>query len=416
MTVDDQGRAAGTKLRAFVWTALREPDSAHVARQAHRRRRVHVALWGLAAIALVAGVFRIAPTNTTRVEFGAPGGVPSGPYFLGAPPPGETVATSLPNRAPVFVVRHQDGAVTVVSAIDPHLEDLIVWCTRNRAFVEPIGASRFDERGRYVFGPAPTGLAAYDATLTGDGRVRVGQRLPPPERTVQASAIDQGGRCLQDGSGSDVVRHDPQQLPPVIDPAAATGDGRFVRVEGVFSVPSQGVPRLCSTAAAAASPNSMCPLDAWEVTSAFFSRSSLEELAGSAKGTFIARKLADGRFAELAGPMGAEHVRREVPQPAEVGTLAGVVTGVETDGGTTTLVFAEPVAPKSREHSLSPRLSSRKSRWIVRPGAQIFDHAAANPSGAITLEALAESIRRTGEVSVSAEVDTRGEITFVLVD
>lgn len=67
--------------------------------------------------------------------------------------------------ADLFVVRHDGGGVTVVDPVSTHrpwgISYLVSWCPDSRTFVDTAHGSIFDEYGRYLAGPAPTGLRTY---------------------------------------------------------------------------------------------------------------------------------------------------------------------------------------------------------------------------------------------------------------
>lgn len=409
MSVDEHGRAAGAALRASVGVEPSAKAIADVVRLARNRRRIRAIQASLAVVALVAMSATLL-TRTTRVDFVDSSGADAPTYYLTAPPPGETVATVLPDGAPVFVVRHVDAAVSVLSAIDPHLEDLAVWCEDSRGFFGPIGAAQFDEYGRYVFGPAPTGMHPYKASISDDGRVAVGRRLPPPERAVDATPIV-GGRCIRTGSGAGALRHDASQLPPVTTPSSEAGEGKVVRVVGVFMVPDSGPARVCSHEQAQSRAGSGCPPSAPEVASLFTRRWSLRDLRGTSTGVFIARHLPDGRLAELAGPMGGQHVPLRTTRPETVGSITGSVAEVVV-AGEAALIFTTPVTlPAGITPTVPP-----KRRWTVRSDAQTFDPADANPSSVITLSDLARIVETDGPLEVTAQVNEDGQLEDIFVE
>ena len=81
------------------------------------------------------------------------------------PPRGQTSAMFLEDGRPVFVVRHEDGTVSVVDAFSSHrawgVEDMTVWCPTTREFVELAHEARFDEFGGFAAPPAPGGLVTW---------------------------------------------------------------------------------------------------------------------------------------------------------------------------------------------------------------------------------------------------------------
>jgi cytochrome oxidase assembly protein ShyY1 len=53
---------------------------------------------------------------------------------LSTPAEGQARPELLDDGSPVFVVAHRDGSVSVLSAINPHLDWLVVWFARSRVF------------------------------------------------------------------------------------------------------------------------------------------------------------------------------------------------------------------------------------------------------------------------------------------
>lgn len=410
MNVDERGRTAGAALRASVAVGPSERGLAAVARHARNRRRARAVQGSLGLVAIVL-LSTTLLTRGDRVGFVDSSGAGAPTYYLSAPPPGETVAGVLPDGAPVFVVRHADATVTVLSAIDPHLEDLAVWCDAQRGFVEPIGAAAFDEYGRYVFGPAINGMHPYQASINEKGDVAVGRRLPPPARTVDATPTDTSGTCMQRGLGPDALRHDASQLPPMTTPSSEPGDGQVVRVAGVFSISANGEASLCTQEQAQSHAGRGCPPGSPEVASLFATHLTLHDLQGTATGTFIARHLPDGRYAEVAGPMGGQHIPLRTPRPELVGSISGSLAEVDLSGEAA-LIFTMPVAPSDGTTPIEPA----KSRWPVRSDTQVFDPADANPSSVITLPDLARNVLTGGPLRVTAEVNENGEVEGVTVE
>jgi hypothetical protein len=78
------------------------------------------------------------------------------------PPRGVTVAEYLPNGTPVFVIHALNGEISVVRAISAHIEsDRMGWCPSSRTIEDLDHGARWNERGSYVSGPAPTDLVTY---------------------------------------------------------------------------------------------------------------------------------------------------------------------------------------------------------------------------------------------------------------
>jgi hypothetical protein len=108
---------------------------------------------------------------------------------LPAPPPGEAIGGFTVSGIPFLVVRHEDGTLDAFEAVSPHLatadvRKLLGWCPSSRTFDDPFHGARFDERGRYISGPSPSGLVPLSIQVVADEplRFRLGDRLPPIPR------------------------------------------------------------------------------------------------------------------------------------------------------------------------------------------------------------------------------------------
>ena len=199
---------------------------------------------------------------------GRPGSVPggtdvatglSGSDVVTAPAVGETVATFLRDGHPVFVVDHEDGSLSVVDAFSTDapfgIGYMVGWCESSRTFDDLHGGAKFDETGRYVLGPAPTGLATYAASLlVGEPiRVRVGAIQPPAPRTDGGGPLE-GSLCT---SGADTVLHRFPRSSFTASPqyAVTAPAGRWMAVVGSLLVTSDQTPRLCASVDASAGPS-----------------------------------------------------------------------------------------------------------------------------------------------------------------
>lgn len=102
---------------------------------------------------------------------------------LRRPAPGEARPDYLPDGTPVFVMGHDDGGVSVISAFDTHtplfLGKLNWWCPQADGFENPAHGSRWDEYGVKIGGPAPLGLPSWNVRVAGT-MVGVGEPLPGP--------------------------------------------------------------------------------------------------------------------------------------------------------------------------------------------------------------------------------------------
>lgn len=115
------------------------------------------------------------------------GGSDAQTIVLEVPPAGQAAPALLPDGTPLFITHETDGDVHVVEAINPHrfwgLTTLVGWCPPAGAFEDALDGSRFDAAGNYLYGPAPHGLATYDATRNADV-VLVGERRAGAPRAV----------------------------------------------------------------------------------------------------------------------------------------------------------------------------------------------------------------------------------------
>lgn len=179
-----------------------DTDVNGIKRAARRRSQVARSLRAGTATALVLvaaiGVVQVPRLFESRVAF-APSAVE-----LRVPQSGRASAQYLPDGTPVWVVAQDAGEVAVFEALSPHriynLNQAVGWCPRSRIFIDYFGASRWDEQGRYVNGPAPASLTQYEVLREGDGRATIGKRMPAPQRQHVGQG-PLGGTCSDtDGS------------------------------------------------------------------------------------------------------------------------------------------------------------------------------------------------------------------------
>ena len=120
---------------------------------------------------------------------------------VAVPPPGVVAADYLADGTPVWVASGDNG-VSVFEALSTHrpgdLDWAVGWCESERAFIDYLGASRWDETGAYVGGPAPSGLTRYAVVGVDGDRATVGRRIVAPRRTTTHSG-DLGGFCEDEG-------------------------------------------------------------------------------------------------------------------------------------------------------------------------------------------------------------------------
>lgn len=118
-------------------------------------------------------------------------------------PAQETVRADFVDGRPVFVVRRDDGAVSVLDALDPHrvpefdFQPILAWCKDSRRFEDLWFGSSFDPSGDYLGGPAPTGMAPYEVVEVTEDSVVVGTRGEPPPRPPPNEHDPGGTACDQ---------------------------------------------------------------------------------------------------------------------------------------------------------------------------------------------------------------------------
>lgn len=174
------------------------------------------------------------------------------------PPIGDAAAAFLADGRPVFVVHHEDGTVSVVDAVSTHtpfgVGTLVSWCDASRTFDDLRHGSTFDEQGRYILGPAPTGLVIFEATELGTTppTVRVGARQLPEPRTDVGTPLS-GPPCT---SARDTLSHRISEEQITDPPSVVVGGppARWMAVGGVLLVTSDGTARLCPARSGSAEP------------------------------------------------------------------------------------------------------------------------------------------------------------------
>jgi hypothetical protein len=171
--------------------------------------------WALAALLLSVAAVAIALLLLLR---------PNAPRFtIAAPAPGEVRSDHLANGTPIWVIGRADGGVSVLSAFSTHVPagvlKLTWWCPSSRAVEDPWHGSTFDENGVKITGPAPAGLAGYDASRDGD-RIAVGEAYAGPAigTTPAGPPPEDRGQCV---SGDPVIVHTFPDWPVWDNPAAA---------------------------------------------------------------------------------------------------------------------------------------------------------------------------------------------------
>jgi Rieske Fe-S protein len=111
---------------------------------------------------------------------------------LALPERGTASSALLDDGTPAWVVRDDNGNVSVYDAASTHrpfgVGVLIGWCQQNQSFEDPMYGSQWDAQGRKRGGPAPTGLLQYPSTVTRDQVLVSGA---PVAVTTPAPTIDQ---------------------------------------------------------------------------------------------------------------------------------------------------------------------------------------------------------------------------------
>ena len=137
---------------------------------------------------------------------------------LTAPPPGEAIAGFTEGgNIPFLVVRHEDGSLSAFEAVSPHLatgdvRKLLGWCASSRTFDDPFHGSRFDEAGRYVSGPSPTGLVPLAVEIVSEDPLTF--RLGAPQSAIPREDVGErptGAFCMD------------TQVTPLVSPGIAAG-------------------------------------------------------------------------------------------------------------------------------------------------------------------------------------------------
>jgi hypothetical protein len=150
-------------------------------------RRVAIAAALVIIVALV-GVWVVQRDDSRTAVSTAPGSVNS--VTVPLPARGQARAVALSDGSPAWLVRHNDGSVSAVSAVSTHapagLRQLVGWCAAGRNFEDGMYGSTFDERGIRIGGPAPHSLPLADTHRTGRNAVRVGLLHAAPETTNNA--------------------------------------------------------------------------------------------------------------------------------------------------------------------------------------------------------------------------------------
>jgi hypothetical protein len=165
------------------------------------------------------------------------------------PPIGKVAAVNLDDGRPVFVVHQEDGSVSVIDGISTHtpwgLSYPVAWCSSSRTFDDVFHGSKWTEDGVYMFGPAPTGLVTYEATVLSDSTVNVGSPLAPSLRGAQSDFEPTGPFC--DGSGDTIDPSVPNDLFDSPSAAIEAAPDGWIVVQARLVATTPGEVFLCST-------------------------------------------------------------------------------------------------------------------------------------------------------------------------
>ncbi len=165
------GETDGELPRADLLERIYAADGAGPVR---RRNPAAVAAAAVAVVLVAAGTLMALRDDETVTAGPPPGRVVT---TLPVPALGRVAPEQLADGTPVWVVRHDDGTVSVLDAVSTHrpfgFGALVGWCPSSRGFEDPAHGSQYDERGYNRGGPAPTALTAFATGPVENGTVRV---------------------------------------------------------------------------------------------------------------------------------------------------------------------------------------------------------------------------------------------------
>lgn len=351
---------------------------------------------------VVAGAVLVAAAVIAATFFGSStGGRPGTVFEVGSR--GEVRAEYLADGSPVFVVSSLDGAAHVVSAVEPRARGLVTWCEDTRTFVETGGTSRWDEQGRYLFGPAEAGLALH--SIAGDpsgATVQITARLRPRPISDDPEPVSVEGRCYSAG-GAGGLRH--QRADMAAQPAEGATGERFTRVSGSLSIDPAGVARLC--------PLSGCSGGARAVTSTFHDTVALDDFAGQARGEFLVRLTPQGAFADLVALDGAFDMLQQVDKPTPFSPADVTAELIEVASGPDgpRLVMAQPVEPRPIFPDGPPGAPPASRTWPLAEDATIISLTTQGQypyADFLTVAELQELVAADGPLPVEVHLDGHG--------
>jgi dipeptidyl aminopeptidase/acylaminoacyl peptidase len=173
---------------------------------------------------------------------------------LQAPPAGETLAGFTERGIPFLIVRHTDGTLTAVEAVSPHLatddvRKLLGWCASSRTFDDPFHGARFDEYGRYILGPSPSGLVPLSIEVVTADPLTF--RLGAPLSAIPRGEPGNGptGPFCADVTVTPLIAPDiaGSGLTPEELAASSPPSGSRWSIEATLVVPPDGEAQLCAS-------------------------------------------------------------------------------------------------------------------------------------------------------------------------
>ena len=162
-----------------------DPQAAFRQGQRRRKRRRTSVASGL--VLAVLGVTILVTQTVTGPPLVIDPTAPRDASVLAVPEPGTADPAHLEDGTPVFVSHLDDGEVIVVDATSPDNQALLAFCERGGGLEEPRHGSKFTADGTWIFGPSPTGLAAYPYEHVGDSH-DPRQTASRPTRSLMRSA------------------------------------------------------------------------------------------------------------------------------------------------------------------------------------------------------------------------------------
>jgi len=249
---------------AFSFGSSGSPGSGHdpsrevrpaASRSALRERPALIALIALGVVVLaVVAVTELGGPGEGSIGDAAP---IAGSQQVRVPALGDAAAVFLADGRPVFIV-------SVVDAFSTHtpfgVGTLVGWCAATRTFDDLQHGSTFDEHGRYILGPAPSGLVTFETTDLGTtpATEQVGARQLPAPRTELGTPFS-GPPCM---SPAEAIVHRIGRGQLTNSPAAAARGtlGRWMAVAGVLVVTPDDAARLCSSGDATITIGPSCAL------------------------------------------------------------------------------------------------------------------------------------------------------------